>query len=96
MLFNQMQYTMQMHTCFRMNSNYMCSRFCECRDVLFRIFNHEMHIKRQLCQWSNRSHNERAKRKIWYKMSIHDIDMNPIGSAALYLCNLFSQLGKIR
>ena len=51
-------------------------------DVLIRILNHQVTIKRQFRRLAQRSHDRRPNGHVGYKMAVHDVDVED-GTAAL-------------
>src|SRR5262249_11705919 len=52
------------------------SRLRKLRNVLIRIFDHEMAVERQLRRFAQRLHHRRPDCDIGHEVSVHDIDMD--------------------
>ena len=54
-----------------------------------------MHIERLCAVWAKRLYDSRANGDIGDKMSVHDINMNPVTSGGINGPDFFSQSGKV-
>ena len=70
-----------------------------CLDVIFhrplRRFYHEMNVEGSLCQSSNRFDDRWTKGEIRNIVSVHYVDVNPVGSGLIQRDNGFTESGKI-
>ena len=53
-----------------------CTSFSKFAHVVFRIFDHQMAIERELGALLDAGRNARAKADVWDKVPIHDVQMN--------------------
>ncbi len=80
---------------FHMYGDPVCARFCKIFQVLIRIFYHQMDIKRDIRNFPHSGNNQRTDCDIGYKVTIHNIHMDKIGSALYNVSYIFTQSGKI-
>ena len=87
---------MKVSTRFNMYCYIISACFCKSFNIMIRVFNHQMNIKRQLCNWTNRFNNKRPNRNVWYKVAIHYINVQHSRAALCHRLDLIRQVGKIR
>ena len=93
-LFDQMDDPMKMRAGLGMNGDQVSSSLDEVRNIQLRLFNHQMHVKRQARMRPDGLDDRWAQRNIRYKVSVHDIHMNPPAppaSASLISCPSFAK-----
>jgi hypothetical protein len=83
--------------CFRFNMDRNRVGPCidETRQIVIGMLNHQVNIKRQICDFANGRDHARAERNIVDEMTVHDVAMDPIGSRLFHPANLIGQSGKI-
>src|SRR6185437_14527111 len=81
---------------FLMNQYVIGSGLDEHRSITVGIFDHQVYIQLQLRHLPDGLHNWRAERKIGYKMTVHDIDMEYGGACPFDGSDLLTQPRKIR
>src|SRR6476619_6343168 len=64
-------------------------------EVVFRPLYHQMHIQGMIRDFSQRTDHRSAECEIGNKVSVHDIDMEPLGSACNGTFHLFSQASQV-
>ena len=57
-----------------------CSCLCKLADIVFRMFNHQVTVERELGAFLDAGRNTWAKADVWDKVSIHDVEMNEAGA----------------
>ena len=57
-----------------------CSGFCKLTDIVFRMFNHQVTVERELGAFLDAGRNTWAKADVWDKVSVHDVEMNEAGA----------------
>ena len=88
--------TFQILTCLSMNGDGIRTTIYKILNVSFRLCHHKMNIKKHLGFFANGFDHRHTKRNAWYKISIHNINMEPFNSFVFKNFNLFAQTVKIR
>ena len=65
---------------FDMNRDRICAGFDKSRRVMIGMLDHEMNVERKIRLLANGRDHGRPKRNVVDKMSIHDVEMDPIGA----------------
>ena len=66
---------------FDMNCNRIRASLYETRRVMIWMFDHEMNVERKFRMFAHRRDHGGAERNIVNEMSIHDVEVNPIGAS---------------
>ena len=74
-----------------MHRNVIGARFGKIVQILIRIANHQMHIQWQVGAASETFDYRRADRQIGHEVTVHYINMNPIGMSAFGPANFFPE-----
>ena len=79
-----------------MNREIVGSRLGELSDKGIRIRNHQVHVKRQGGHFSHGFDNQRADGHVRHEMSIHDIDVQPVGACLFRARHFLRKMSKVR
>ena len=60
-----------------------------------RVRNHQVRFQRQARHGPQRLHDRRAHRNVGHEVSVHDIDVDPVGPGLLRLGHLLAQTGEV-
>lgn len=77
------------------DGNQVCSRLQKARDVVIRPLDHEVHIEKNIVGGVNGFHHRGAKGDVINKMSVHDVEVQPIGPTCDCPGTFFHDTGKI-
>ena len=86
---------MEMRTGFHMNGQIVRSRCGKLGDERVGIRDHEMDVERKLGDFSQRFDDGRADSQVRHEMSVHDVNVEQIGSASLDGGHFVGQAGKV-
>ena len=75
-----------------MNGDRIRAGFDEPRRVMIGMLDHEMNIERKFRLFAHGRDNGRAKRNVVDKMSIHDVEMDPIGAGGFNALRFLGEL----
>src|SRR3989344_5558420 len=64
-------------------------------NVAFGLFNHEMRVKRQLCETADGFDNEGPDRDVRDKMAVHHVDMKPIAARLFHFFDFGRQMREV-
>ena len=84
-----------MNAGFLVNGNNIRSGISEILNVAVGIFDHEVNVQRQFGHFAQMFHHYRADRDIGYKMTVHDVHVDPIRAAFFRCFNVAFQVRKI-
>ena len=59
------------------------------------IGDHEVNVKREFRDFSERCHDRWANGQIRHEVSVHDIDVQKVGPRTLHGCHFLCQSGKV-
>ena len=57
---------------------------------------HQMHVERLFGVAAHRLHHIRPDRDVGHEMTVHDIDMDPVGAGGVDRAHFLAELGEIR
>jgi hypothetical protein len=78
---------MEVRTGFHVNRQIVCSSLGELGDKGVGVCDHEVDVKRQLGNFSERRHNWWTDGQIRHEMPVHDIDMKEVGPSSFHGCH---------
>ena len=65
-----------------MNGEVVSSCFDKTVQIMIRPLDHQMHVIKKVISTRQRLHKLRAKRNIIHEMAVHDVEVQPVSSAA--------------
>src|SRR5690606_2234143 len=92
---DKIQSSVRMIVGFDMDADDVGARLRETLDVAGGLRDHQMDIERQLCHLSRCSNNRSSPGDVGYKVPIHYVDMDIVGSARFDVFDLVRQVSKI-
>ena len=70
-------------------------RLDERSDVLLRILDHQMSVKREPSDFPDGLHHRHADRKIGHEVPVHHVEMDRVSSGCFYLADLVAESSKV-
>ena len=86
---------MQVQGSFNVYQERVAARLGKGLQVAIRFGNHQVCLKRQFSDGPQRFDHWRTDTDIGYKMTVHHVDVNPIGACGFCLFDLAGQMRKI-
>src|SRR5687767_2029388 len=84
-----------MWTSFHMNIQSARTRLGKCFEVTLRLFDHQMHIQREICDSTTGFHDKGSHRNVGNKVPIHHIDVKPIRAGRFTSSDLLPETREI-
>jgi hypothetical protein len=91
-----LQDPVEMGAGFLMDRDVLDTGVSQAIDIGFRMFDHEVGIKRQFCAAAQGFDDGDAEGQVGYEMAVHQVEMDTIGSLLFNILNFFSQAGEVR
>ena len=95
MLLDRLHRAMEMRAGLYVNREIVCSGLCEFGDKAIGVRDHEVDVEGQLSDFSERRYDRRTDGQIWDEMSVHDINMEEVGSRPFHGCHFLGQSSKV-
>ena len=92
---NVLHHPVQMHAGLLVHADPAGSGIHKCRNVVVRVFDHQMNVQRRLHVLAQRGHHRRANRDVGYEVAIHHVHMQQGCPCIQHGLHLLGKAGKI-